>query len=273
MKKRSVLRHQAVKRRGKRDFHTLFRMVRLVGSGLVKALVLLTALVVISLSFLAMYHYLLSSPYLKLQQVAMTGADEEIRRDLIKMGNLIPGVSLLALNLDRLQQKMEAHPWVRSIRLEREFPHALIVEVEQQVPRALVVMDKLFYMNRLGEVFKEVADCEAMDLTVVTGVTGQQSKLAEQLRRAAEVMRALESEEGPWSLNGLSEIHFSQDGNISLYFKHLSAEIKLAREDTGRNVEELKKVVKHLSQAGRIDQVTSIDLNDLNGAVVSFRKG
>jgi hypothetical protein len=112
-----------------------------------------------------------------------------------------------------------------------------------------------------------------MDLPVVTGVTGQQSKLAEQLRRAAEVMRALESEEGPWSLNGLSEIHFSQDGNISLYFKHLSAEIKLAREDTGRNVEELKKVVKHLSQAGRIDQVTSIDLNYLNGAVVSFRKG
>ena len=243
------------------------------GSGLVKALVLLTVLVVISLSFLAMYHYLLSSPYLKLQQVAMTGADEAVRHDLIKMGNLMPGVSLLALNLNRLQQKMEAHPWVRSIRLEREFPHALIVEVEQQVPWALVAMDRLFYMNRLGEVFKEVADCETTDLPVVTGVTGRQSKLAGQLRHAAEVMRELESEEGPWSLTGLSEVHFNKDGNISLYFRHLRAEIKLAPEDTGRNMEKLKKVVKHLSQAGRIDQVTSIDLNYLNGAVVSFRKG
>jgi hypothetical protein len=86
-------------------------------------------------------------------------------------------------------------------------------------------------------------------------------------------MRTLESEEGLWSLDELSEIHVENDRGMSLYFSHLAAEIKVKCEDFASKMEGLKRVTEHLSQTGRIHQVTGIDLNHADGAIVSFRKG
>ena len=249
------------------------RTFRLLCGGIIKALVVVTVLSAISLSFLVMYHYLLASPYLRLERVEMKGADDEIRRGLIKLGELSPHMSLLAVNLRAVKQRMEQHPWVRTVRLEREFPHTLIVEVEQNTPRAVAVMDRLYYVNGLGEVFKEVAEGEETDFPVITGVTGLGPKSSEMFSRAAGLMNFLASQQSPWSLEDLSEIHFSEEGGISVYFKQLGAQIKLTRDYSEGDFEALRKVFNHLSQTGRIHQVTSIDLNYRDGAVVSFRKG
>jgi hypothetical protein len=37
-------------------------------------------------------------------------------------------------------------------------------------------------------------------------------------------------------------------------------------------MEELKKVAKHLRESGKINLVTQIDLNHVDGAIVSFKK-
>lgn len=228
---------------------------------------------VISLSFLYIYHCLLSSPYMKLEHVDVEGVDEEIGRELIQLCGLNSDASLLALNLNELKQQMEKHPWIRLVTLERNFPHTLIVRAEKEVPSALVVMGKIYYVNRWGKVFKEVGELEKMDFPLITGLSKQESNLQEELDMAARLMRTLESEEGLWSLDELSEIHVQNDGGMSLYFGHLAAEIKVKCEDLASKMEGLRRVTEHLSHTGRIHQVTSIDLNHVDGAIVSFRKG
>jgi hypothetical protein len=110
-----------------------------------------------------------------------------------------------------------------------------------------------------------------MDLPVITGVSKQGSEIRRQLEKATHLMKLLESEQGLWSLNELSEIHMNEYGGMSLYFNRISAEIKLADEDLTEKIEGLKKVTKHLAQTGRINQVIGIDLNQVDGAVVSFK--
>ena len=63
----------------------------------------------------------------------------------------------------------------------------------------------------------------------------------------------------------------NENGGMSLYFNRLSAEIKLACENLASKIAGLKKVAKHLTQTGRIHQVSGIDLNQDDGAVVSFK--
>ncbi len=273
MKGRSVLKKTAKKKKRKRDFPAVFSVIPRMGSGLIKVLFLFVFIAVISLSFLCCYNYLLASPYMKLEYVEVEGVDGEVRHDLVQMGGLNSNLSLLELRLDELKQRMEKHVWVRSVKLERKFPHTLIVRAEKESPSALVVLDKIYYMNRYGEIFKEVHGSEEMDFPIITGVSGQGAGSRDQLTKAANVMRVLEKEKGSWALDELSEIHVEKEGEISLYFKHLAAEIKLMSEDLSAEIAGLKKVTEHLRRGGRINQVTQIDLTHMDGALVSFKKG
>jgi len=287
MKRQSILNNQSVRKRGKGSVFLFFNAIHRLGSCLLKVSLLFVVIGVISISFLSLYHYLLKSPYIRLEEVDVRGVDGEIKNDLIKMCGLDDKRSLLALHLNELKQKMEKHPWIRSVKLERRFPHILIVQAEKEIPLALVLRDKVYYMNRRGEAFKEVDKSEEMDFPVITGLSKEEADVKKQLGLAVFIIKILESEEGLWSLNELSEINVKKDGGLSLYFNHLPVEIKLMSdlpaiagsayegkwaEDFSNRLDGLKKVADHLRQTGRIHQVTKIDLNYVDGAVVTFGK-
>ena len=273
MKRRSALKSQVVKRKKKRDLLLPFRLIRLLVPVLLKVTFLAVILIGFSLCFMFLYNYLLTSPHMRLEEVRVEGVDETLRAELIQLGRLNPGLSVLALNLNDLKVKMEEHPWIRSVKLERRFPHTLIVQAEKQVPSAIVVKDTLWYMNQWGDVFKEVQPLDSADFPIITTGAENELETPEELKPAAGVIRHLSSEKGMWSLEKLSEIHVRTDGRMSFYFNHLAAEIRFKCENLTGQMDGLTKVVEHLNQTGRIHQVTGIDLDYMDGAVVSFKKG
>ena len=272
MKRRSAIKNSPSKRKKRKSLFALFSVMCRLGAGILKVFLLFAVVAGISAVFLFFYHYLTASPYMKLEAVEMEGVDSKIRQELIQTAGLNSDLSLLSLNLNALREEMKKHPWVRSVKLERRFPNTLIVKAEKENAYALVLMDnKTYYMNRWGEVFKEVEDSEDMDFPVITGVSKQGSEVQKQLKQAARVMKILRAEKGEWSLGELSEIHLNEGADMSLYFNRLSAEIKILSENPASKIEGLKKVAKHLAQTGRIHEVTGIDLNQVDGAVVSFK--
>lgn len=244
-----------------------------IGSGVLKGLLFLVVITVVSISFLSLYHYLLNSPYVRLKHVEITGADPGVRDELIRMCGLDRDQGLLSLHLYEVKRKMEAHPWVRAVKLERRFPHTLVVEVEKQDPAALARMDDVYFVNRQGEIFKRISECDEMDLPIITGLSEDDEEVREELKQAIHVVEVLESQKTPWSLSELSEIHMRKDGAVSLYFNHVKAEIVFLYDELADKMDALRKVAEHLNQSGKIDLVTGINLNYVGGAVVSFEKG
>ncbi len=261
------------RRKGERRDSSGRPLIRPLGQGLIKGIVILTIVVIISLSFLFLYQYLFRSRHLKLEQVKVEGVKGKIRNELIKMCDLNSDLSMLALKLHELKAKMEKHPWVRTIKLERRFPHTLVIHVEKEKALALIVMEGLYYVNQWGEIFKRVHKSDNTDFPIITGLSkGPDPRVP--LMRAIRVLKALKSEKGLKSMGELSEIHLKDGNGMSLYFSRLKAEITLiCCEDLESKMAVLKKVAKHLSQKGRIRQVKGIDLNYAGEAVVSFRKG
>ena len=246
--------------------------IRGMGSGLLKVFMFLSVLTVISLGFVMLYNYLLNSPYMKLEYLKIRGIDETVKNDLIQMCGLNLDQGLLSLNLESLKRKMEKHPWVRTATVERRFPHTLIVELEKEEPVAVVLLDQLFYMNRRGRLFKSVEPSENMDFPIITGISATNPKQRENLNQTVHVLNVLKMEEDRWSLKNLSEIHLDRKGEISLYFSHMSAVISISQNNLARNMKGLKQVAKHLRESGKINLVTHINLNHVDGAVVSFKK-
>jgi len=229
-------------------------------------------LIGISLFFLSLYQYFLDSPYMRIEEVIIKGVDEDLKNEILEISDLSSDVSLLALNLSRLKKQLEGHTWIKSIELEKQFPHKLIIKAEKEVPRAVVSLDKIYYMNRWGEIFKAVTVSEDIDYPVVTGIDEDADQKESKLKLAAHVLDLLETESGPWSINELSEIHISKKGDLSLYSISLSAVVMINGAEIREKKDELKKVVTHLRRKGLIHTVKKIDMNYKNGTVVSFIK-
>ena len=270
-KTKSVLRKQAVKKRKPKTSFNMWQATRSLFSYSFKFSCLLAGLVLISLIFLYLYENLLTSPYIRLERVIVSGVDEKLRNALLKMSELKPDTSLLSVRLDELKKRIEKHPWIRSVNLEKRFPHTLVIEAEKEKPCAIVVMGHLHYMNRWGKIFRREDKTASMDLPLVTGISTSESDREKQLQLAARVLRLLDTEKGPWSHSQLSEVHVEKTGHISLYFLSLPAVIELEGTQLDRKMADLKRLVDHLKRTGRIHMVERINLNFRQGAVVSYK--
>lgn len=251
----------------------IWAFIGLMASGMMKVFLFLVVIAAVSLCLLSLYECLLASPYARLEEVDIRGVDPKLREEIIREYGLDANQSLLGLHLEELRQKMEMHPWIRSVRLERRLPRTLLVEIEKEVPTALARLDDLYYVNRWGEIFKQATATDDMDLPVITGISMEDPHLGADLKKAVEAVGVLSCEEEPWSASDLSEIHMRKDGAISLYFSHLRAEITLKGNELAARMDGLKRLAKHLNESGKIHMVTRINLNYVDGAVVSFSKG
>lgn len=273
VKRQSVLKKQLVAKGKKKRFEDFLRIFRTMGSWVLKGSLLVVALLGISFLFVSLYGYLLKSPYIKLEEVVITGVDEKLKSQLMEMAQLDFEASLLAINLKEVKSSLEKHPWIRSVDLEKRFPHTLMIKVEKEEPKAIVAMDKLYYLNPSSKVFKALDPSDETDFPVITGVLGKEEDKQKLLSMAMEVLRALENQKEPWAVKNLSEVNVRKDGDAILYFSHFPGSVKIRGSDLAARLDDLKKVVEHLNSAGRIHMVRTINLNYNEGAAVSFKKG
>jgi len=273
MKRKKILARQAVKgKKGGRP-SGLRKAFHFLSAFFLKGTFILVVLAVMSLAFLSLYGYLLTSPYLRLEEVVIAGADEELKSELIETARLNYEHSLLAIDLTEVQERLEKHPWVRTVNLEKSFPHTLVIHVEREEPWALALTEKLHYMNRWGRLFKELSPDEPIDFPVVTGLSEKEEKRKEQLDAAVQVLRLFEAEEPPWDLGHLSEVHVKGDGDVDLYLSFIPGVVRVRVSDLAKRLNELKEVVNHLVSTGRIHMVRTIHLDYMDGAAVAFEKG
>jgi cell division protein FtsQ len=271
--RKAILKRQEVRREKPSPLRATWKVFTLFFSCVLKVSCLVLILALVSVSFLALYEYLIRSPYIRLERVVVTGVEEGLKEELLEMAQLDFETSLLTVNIHEVKSKLEKHPWIRSIHVEKNYPHTLTIRAEKEEPWAIVAGERLHYINRWGKVFKEVEEFEPMDLPVITGIPEEGEGREKPLHTAVLVLSTLEVEKGPWSVGHLSELHVRGDGSVYLYYASLPVAIKARAADLGRRMEDLKKVVEHLNRTGRIRTARGINLEYADGAVVSFRKG
>ena len=255
-----------------RGFSPFKRTLGQMGFGLLKIFLFLLGLGVLSLTFISGYQFLSSSPYFRLHNIVLTGVNDGLREELIKVSGLRENGNLLSMDPVTIKGNIEAHPWIKSVFLKKEFPHTLYIKAEKQEAVAIVLLGQMYFMDREGAIFKEVERVDLVDFPVVTGLSAGDKKRGAYLKAAASLLNTFSLVDSPLTVERLSEIHVEEDGTFTIYFNRLPFKVFFGGDDFIRKVDSLKHIIKHLRATHRLYQVRSIDLGYSNRAVVAFTK-
>jgi cell division protein FtsQ len=213
--------------------------------------------------------YVLDHPYFAVQEIKVFGTKMADRADIIEEAGLRRGLSIWRIDPRELERKIERGPWIKKALVRREFPARVVVSVEEWKPAGIVALDKLYYVDAEGVVFKTVGPTDPVDLPFITGLRAAglplqdrftQDKLAQVIALAHEVERA--------NLR-LSEIRFVPDGEIILYPASVRVPLTMGWGDWSDKLARLKRFLKEWH--GQEADFAGVDLSFAGQAVVRLR--
>ncbi len=106
------------------------------------------------------------------RHVSIAGTARLDRRDILALLDLPEESSLLWLDRSRLEQQVEAHPWVASASVGRALPHTLSVIVAERTPAALARhADGTFIVDADGVVLASASDAPMDDVPTIVGLS------------------------------------------------------------------------------------------------------
>ncbi len=210
-----------------------------------------------------LYRAFLRSSYFRVSQVQILNGQRVGKAEVLKWADINPAANVFTLNLKEISKKIEAHPWIRSVRITRRLPNKLIIVVSERKPVALLKKKKLFFFDSEGVLFKEVRPGDEFDYPVITGVE----------RPVQEIYRLLEMSGQSQILPGsrISEIHMDKDQGLTFYTTGETIQVKLGRGDLSRKWSRLETILKNTRKRELLPQTIDLDYKDL--AVVRLSSG
>jgi cell division protein FtsQ len=270
MKKNSLLAHQVVKRDRKKDLLVFKRALGQLGFSLIKMFLFLLCLGVLSVGLISGYRFLSSARWLSVQDIVVTGARDSMRNAVITLSGITDEDSLLSIDTASVERRIEQHPWIKAVSVTRSFPHTLRIEVKHEEPIAVVMLDRMWLMNREGIPFKAVTKNDPIDFPIITGLCVGDEAVSRYLKRVASFLTTYSLSRVALPAKELSEVHVEEDGALNVYFNELPCKVSFGRDDFARKIDSLQRIIKHLDHTQQLHHAKSIDMDYRDRAVVAF---
>lgn len=110
-----------------------------------------------------------SSRFFALQEVVVSGYRTLSPEALIRRTALAADVNLFEVDLERVRQQVESHPWVRRAVVRRRIPHALHMEIEERLPAAVIRREGMIGVDREGVILGAVPEAKEGCLPFLEG--------------------------------------------------------------------------------------------------------
>jgi len=211
--------------------------------------------------------HVVASPRFALREVRADSTLHVSRDEIVALAGVELGDRLLAIDTDAVAARVAAHPWVASVRVRRQLPSALAVDVVERRAVASALLGTLYLLDDSGRPFKRATLDEADGLPVVTGVARDQYTLARFASEAAfrdalkllalyrandelAVARRSGGAPGPATRPALSEIHVDPRAGYSLVLYDGGGEILLGRDEWPSKLARLDEILAAVGPRG-----------------------
>lgn len=125
-------------------------------------------------------HLVLDNPTFAIAQIEIESSGGSLaRQDILNAAAVLPGQSLMAVNLDTIRSRVESLPAVASVKVERRLPSTLRIVVEERQPVARLfptsragarLAQSIYYLDAKGFVIKPKPGEQLKPLPIITGV-------------------------------------------------------------------------------------------------------
>ena len=213
--------------------------------------------------------FVLDSDYFSVREIQVRGGGRVGGGELVAMAGLKQGMNIWKIDLAAIEKVFSKHPWVRRVLVRREFPHRVVIEVEERTPKAIVAMGQLYYIDSDGLVFTTVGDGDKLDLPMITGLRPEQLSVYDPAlrRRLKEALRL--GELMALDAHKLSEIHFAGPQRIVLYTTAYPIALHMGWGDWEDKLRRVKRVLSLWK--GHEQRLASLDVSFRGQAVARIR--
>ncbi|MFH2013065.1 MAG: FtsQ-type POTRA domain-containing protein [Pseudomonadota bacterium] len=209
------------------------------------------------------FGYLYSSPYFRLEQIVVSGENRISEIEVLNLARIDKGSNILEIDLAKVSDRIEQHPWVQKAFVKRELPKKIIINVTERVPVAMINLNRLYLVDKNGIIFKEIGPGDIFDVPVLTGLESQDLSANESVSRnlignALAIIDEVKKR-GTLGVDQISEINMDPYAGLTIYTLEDGTQIKLGFDDYGKKLDYLKKVVTDIHERG--EKAEYINLN------------
>jgi cell division protein FtsQ len=197
-----------------------------------------------------------------MKRVRVVGSSRVTESQVTRLGGLVVGANLVALDLSAVERAVGTHPWVRSVSVNRQLPDTVVVQLVEHQPVALLALSDLYLVDGEGEPFKRAQANEAMDLPLVTGI-GREALVNKRDETRAVIRRALIAidaygRSAASKGHPVSEVNVGPDQGLTLVTA-TGEEIVLGEADLEPALERLARVRRELAARQLTAEVIRLD--------------
>jgi cell division septal protein FtsQ len=211
--------------------------------------------------------HVVASPRFALREVRAAATLHISHDEIVSLAGAELGDRLLAIDTDAVAARVATHPWVASVRVRRQLPSALAIDIVERRAVASALLGTLYLVDEAGRPFKRATLDEADGLPVITGVARDQYTLARlateaafrealgllALYRVADALATARRADGapvPATRPALSEVHVDPRVGYSLVLYDGGGEILLGRGDWAGKLARLDEILAALGPRG-----------------------
>ena len=209
------------------------------------------------------------SKIFQLQNVVCASTEHVLEADLKKYVKPFIGTNIFEIDLNRLKTEIKKHPWVLDVNVTRIFPDRLRLHIVEREPKAILSMEKLYFLDAQGKIIAEIRPTDNVNFPVISGITPRVYQKGETILQAYELFQKYHENAylKDWPI---SEIHWKPKSGFTIFTSNPSFEIQMGKDQFFKKMTRLEKVLKDLSQKSMLPK--RIDLNFTKKAVVKLSK-
>jgi len=239
--------------------------------GFLKKTVRVTAaVVVISLSFLVCYEiygFIGKATFLRLERIEISGVKKLTNEEVLSAAAVKVGDDLLGIKLSRMGEQLAKNPWIASVRVRRNFPHALSIDVVERQPVGIVSMGYLYYLDTRGDIFKPLQEGDRLDYPVITGLVEDDllrdpAGAKETVKGMLTLLEQLKKERAGIRMADISELHYDKGFGYTIFTIDRGLPIRLGMDGFGEKLDRLSRIYSDLQVQLPLLEYIDLDYSD-----------
>ncbi len=223
----------------------------------------------------AVYKGLTRSAFFQITAINIQGAQRVGKGAILELSGVDIHSNLLQLKRREVEERLAAHPWIRSVEVRRDWPNRLLVTVKERKPVAIFGGEgKFFFVDAGGAIFASAEPDDDLDFPVISGLTRQAWEATEQAGTQADILRLLRQAgrgDSNLPLQNISELHVEKGGQLVMFLADHPFPIYLGQGGMEVKFSRLAKVLGWLYKKKQFQETIAIRLDNLEKKVVVER--
>lgn len=221
------------------------------------------------------YKAMSRSDFFQITATNIQGCRRTTKNLILEMSGVDVHSNLLALDPAKVKSGIEAHEWIESAEITKDWPNRLTIVVKERLPVAIVSLENgLFYLDQNGVAFAQVLPPEDMDYPIITGLKRDEwprSLKDSQLGEALQFIKYAGQGSSILPKQNISELHVDGVENITLYLVDRPFPIHLGAGNVGSKYYWLTKVLYKLYKSKEFEKAAYVRMDyGRNQVLVGF---